>query len=206
MLAPVLCRLFNKILHAGYFPESWSKGVIVPLHKSGSIHEVENYRGITLLSVLGKLFTSVLNIRLTEWAEKYKVYIESQAGFRSSYSTIDNIFVLKSVVDEFIANKKKLYACFIDFRKAFDYVPRTGLWYKLIKMGIRGKILNIIKSMYSNVKSVVRDPKTFDFTDEFQCTIGVRQGESLSPFLFSMYINDLEDGLYLQGNGGVDYF
>ena len=65
-----------------YFPDSWSEGFIVPLHKKGSKYEVENYGGITLLSTIGKVFTRILNNRLDGWAEKYHIYIEAQAGFR----------------------------------------------------------------------------------------------------------------------------
>ena len=75
----------------GYFPESWSEGHIVPIFKSGDQSEASNYRGITLLSTLGKLFTRILNNRLTIWAEEYNVYVEAQAGFRKGMSTVDNV-------------------------------------------------------------------------------------------------------------------
>ena len=78
-LLPYLYNLFNKCLMRGYFPESWSEGHIVPIFKSGDQSEASNYRGITLLSTLGKLFTRILNNRLTNWAEEYNVYVEAQA-------------------------------------------------------------------------------------------------------------------------------
>ena len=87
---------------------------------------------------------------------------------------------------------KKLYAAFVDFKKAFDYVVRDVVWYKLIKAGVRGKILNVIQARYNTIKSRVK----FDnqLSNDFVSCIGVRQGECLSPFLFSMYllINDIE--------------
>ena len=116
----------------GYFPETWTEGYIIPLHKKGSINDVENYRGITLLSVLGKLFSRVINNRLSEWAERYFILIEAQAGFRSNMSTVDNIFVLHSLISHVLNQGKKLYCVFIDFTKAFDYVVRDNLWYKLV--------------------------------------------------------------------------
>ena len=76
-----------------YFPTAWSDGLVIPLHKKGSVNDVNNYRGITLLSTLGKLFSKILNNRLSLWADNYYVYIEAQAGFRSQMSTVDNIFV-----------------------------------------------------------------------------------------------------------------
>ena len=95
-----------------------------------------------------------------------------------------------------------LFSAFIDFKKAFDFVVRDVLWYKLIQMGVRGKILNIIQSMYNNIKSRVK----FDniVSEEFSSFLGVRQGECLSPFLFSMYLNDIENVLIQKGTEGFD--
>ena len=185
---PVLFKLFNKIFELGYFPESWSEGYIVPLHKKGSINNVDNYRGITLLSCLGKLFTSILNNRLKSWAETYNVYVEAQAGFRENMSTIENVYVLNGIISHMLNQGKQLYALFVDFSKAFDFVVRDNLWYKLIKLGLRGKIMI---SMYKSVKSRVKYMNKL--SDDFSCLLGVRQGECLSPFLFSLCINDLED-------------
>ena len=198
----VLCTLFNKLFDTGHFPEKWSEGYIVPLHKKGDINVASNYRGITLLSTLGKLFTKILNDRLSSWAENYHVYIEAQAGFRQNMGTVDNIFVLHSIISCLIHNNKKLYAAFVDFTKAFDYLVRDVIWYKLLKFGVRGKMLNIIRSMYSNVKSRIKYNNSV--SDEFTCLLGVRQGESLSPFLFSMYLNDIEEFLSTNTYEGID--
>ena len=202
VLVPVLCNLFNKIFENGHFPEEWSEGYIIPLHKKGNRDEVENHRGITLLSVLGKLFSRVLNNRLHEWAEHYEVLIEAQAGFRPGMSTIDNVFVLHGFITHMLNRGKKLYCAFIDFTKAFDYVVRDNLWFKLTKMGLRGKILNIIKAMYASVKS--RDKFRNQLGNEFYCSLGVRQGECLSPLLFSLFLNDIEDQFITSGLDGID--
>ena len=193
VLLPIVLCLFNKIFENGSFPEGWSEGYIIPLHKKGSRFEAENYRGISLLSSLGKLFTRLMNNRLTEWSEKYYVLIEAQAGFRVNMSTVDDVFLLHSLLTHVLNQGQLLYFAFIDFTKAFDYVVRDNLWYKMIKLGIRGKILNIIKSMYSEVKSRVK----FDnkLGSEFICALGVRQGECLSPMLFSLFLNEGYEGL-----------
>ena len=84
--------------------------------------DVNNFRGITLLSTLGKLFTKFLNIRLTFWSDTYHIIFDSQAGFRKGRGTIDNIFIIQSIVDYSIVQGEKVYCAFIDFRKAFDYL------------------------------------------------------------------------------------
>ena len=139
-------NLFNKIYDAGYFPEEWSEAYIIPLHKKGSLNDVQNYNGISLLSTLGKLFTRVLSY----WADSYFVLTEAQAGFRPGMSTADNIFVLHGLISHILNKRRKLYRAFIDFTKAFDCVVRENLWYKLIKLGLRGNsiVLIIIKFMY----------------------------------------------------------
>ena len=117
-------------------------------------------------------------------------------------STIDNIFVLNGLIAHCINNTEHLYCCFVDFTKAFDYVERDILWYKLIKIGVRGPMLDIIKSMYNTVKSKLKNNNTT--SEAFSCNIGVRQGECLSPFLFAMYVNDLEQELDNNGINGID--
>ena len=105
--------------------------------------------------------------------------------------TADNIFVLHGLIKHFVNEGKKLYTAFIDFTKAFDFIVRDILWLKLIKFGVRGKILDIIKSMYQSIKSKVKFNK--NISSEFPCHLGVRQGKCLSPFLFSIFLNDTED-------------
>ena len=167
-----MCNLFNNIFESGIFPEEWSDGYIIPLHKKGSMSDVENYRGITLLSCLGKLFTRLINNRLTDWSEKYFVLVEAQVGFRANMSTVDEVFVLHCLLTHVLNKGKKLYCAFVDFTKAFDYVVRDNLLYKMIKLGIRGRILNIIKSMYAIVKTRVKYDNKLG--NEFFCSLGVR--------------------------------
>ena len=172
------------------------------MHKKGDTNKPENYRGITLLSTLGKLFTRILNNRLNNWAEKYNVYIEAQAGFRKHMGTTDNIYILNGILTNLLNENKKLYVAFVDFSKAFDYVVRDILWYKLIKLGVRGNILEVIKSIYQNVKSRLKyDNK---LSEPYTCFLGVAQGECLSPFLFSMYLNDIEETFLLNGYQGIN--
>ena len=101
-----LCDLFNCILTPGYFPESWTHGVIIPLHKKGSISDVNNYRGITLVSCFSKLFTTILNKRLEQFCNDNDVISDAQFGFRKGRSTVDAIFILNSIVQNYINEKR----------------------------------------------------------------------------------------------------
>ena len=192
IMVPLYLKLFNKILDSGEIPDYWLTGIIIPIFKNkGSRDDANNYRGITLLSCLGKLFTSILNHRLTEFCEKNLILKEIQAGFRKGYSTLDHIYVLKNVIELFKLKKRRVFCCFVDYTKAFDSVWREALWYKLINNGIQGKILNVVTNLYAQVKSCVfLNGKKSDF---FISARGVRQGENLSPLLFSLFVNDIED-------------
>ena len=201
-LLSTLHILFNAVLDKGYFPKEWTLGEIIPLHKKGDKANVQNYRGITLLSTLSKLFTRILNNRLTSWAEEYGIYIEAQAGFRQHMSTVDNVFVLNSLISHALNPGKKLYCSFIDFSKAFDYVVKDILWHKLLNIGVRGKMFDIIVSMYHNIRSRVKYNNCL--SDSFSCQLGVRQGECLSPFLFAIYVNDIENEFISKGANGID--
>ena len=128
--------------------------------------------------------------------------MDTQAGFRKSMGTVDDIFILNSLITSTLNNYEQLYCAFIDFTKAFDFVVRDILWFKLLKIGVRGSMLDIIKSMYNNVKTRVRHNGCLG--EPFTSNIGVRQGECLSPFLFSMYVNDLEAELATKGLPGID--
>lgn len=168
----------------------------------GNINSTNNYRGITLLSTVGKLFTIILNNRLSTWAEQYFVYIEAQAGFRKTMSTIDHMFVLHCLITKFINKGSTMLCTFVDFTKAFGYVVRDNLWYTLLQLGVKGTMLNINKSIYNNVKTRIKNNN--QLSDECPCVLGVRQGEYLSPFLFAMYINDIEDEFCNTCLDGID--
>ena len=180
----------------------WCEAMLCPLHKQGPVNNVENFRGISLLSVIGKLFTMIINQRFVKWAEANNVQHEEQAGYRKKYSTIDQIFNLQALIQKYLSKKKgRFYVLFIYFSKAFDTIPHSLLWYKLIKTGVHGKVLTVLQSMYSQLKSCVRTPA--GLTEYFDCTIGTRQGCMLSPFLFTLYIGELVDQMRGAGCQGI---
>ena len=194
----VYIDLFNRILEEGQIPESWTIGMITPIFKNkGDRGDFNNYRGITILSCLGKLFTSVINTRLNNYANNTNLLNENQTGFRKKYSTLDHMFLLKNLIDIFVNGNQKLYCAFVDYKKAFDTVWRSALWHKLFMSGIKGKLYNVIVNMYKNIKSCVsHDGKLSDYFVSFS---GVRQGENLSPFLFALFVNDIEQFLLQSG-------
>jgi hypothetical protein len=101
-------------------------------------------------------FTSILNSRLLDWEKDHNILSDAQYGFRSGLSTIDAIFVLQSLINTKLGSKKKLYCCFVNYKKVFDSVNRTKLWYKLLHLGVQGNFLKIVQSLYDNVKSCVK--------------------------------------------------
>ena len=104
----LLTDLFNHILYTGLYPHQWSIGIITPVHKGGSRNDPNNYRGITVLNTIGKIFTSILNSRIMDWAEERSLIPESQFGFRKNRSTIDCLFILNTGIELALSQKKQL--------------------------------------------------------------------------------------------------
>ena len=203
-MLPLYVKLFNIVLDTGILPEAWLIGTIIPIYKNkGDATCPSNYRPITLLSCLGKLFTSIISKRMYAYSDMYEVLHENQAGFRAEYSTLDHIFTLHCLIDLYQMSKRKLYCAFIDFKAAFDNVWRVGLWKKMLKYGISGKCFKVIFNMYNDSKSRIKSNN--ECSNLFSCNVGVRQGENLSPFLFALFLNDLEEFLSLHNVNGVSY-
>jgi hypothetical protein len=194
-------KYFNTLFSTGQFPEQWTESIIQPIHKKGDSNLPDNYRGISLLNVSSKLYSYILNKRLTIWAEDNNVINEAQAGFRKNYSTTDHIFTLMSIVQKQLLLPGKLYVAFIDFRKAFDLVEREFLWSVLRSKGIGGRMYRAVKSMYDVVRARVRVGG--DLTEAFMCPCGLKQGEICSPILFSLLINELADDVLTNGKHGI---
>ena len=203
-MLPTYVAFFNLVFDRGIIPESWLEGIIRPIYKNnGDPKSPENYRPITILSCFGKLFTAVLNKRLTNFLDQHDTIQENQAGFRAGYSTLDHIFTLNSLIEILKFKKTKLYCSFVDFSKAFDSVWRGGLWMKLLGNSINGKMFQVIHNLYQNIKSCV--VYSGSQSSSFQSFCGVRQGENLSPVLFSLFLNDMENFLETHHCTGIDF-
>ena len=177
--------LITKIWTTEEIPKDWKQGHIIKLPKKGDLRECKNYRGITLLSVPGKVLNRILLDRITVPVDlKLR---ENQAGFRSSRSCVDQIATLRIIIEQSIEWNSPLYLNFIDYEKAFDSVDRDTIWQLLSSYGIPQKIITMIKATYDDSTSrVIHKGK---LSNEFKVKTGVRQGCLLSPFLFLIAID-----------------
>ena len=194
-LLKVITKLFNLLLKIGMIPSSWSVGYISPIYKGkGDIKDPDNYRGITVLSCFGKLFSSVLNTRIYDFLNENNLLGNEQAGFRKGHSTTDHIFSLHCLVDLYLQRRKRLYCTFVDYKKCFDSIQHSLLWDKLLCIGVNGNVLRVVQDMYKKAKSCVKTCAGMS-TEFFFSNIGLRQGENLSPVFYSIFINDLKEFL-----------
>lgn len=196
-LRAMLLTSFNSLFEEGEVPEDQLKAIIFPLHKKGSKNEVTNYRGITFLNSSLKIFTSILHHRLSKWVEDNNILSQFQAGFRKQHSTVDQIFNITSICQLYIEKRTKLYLFFVDFKTAFDHIQRDLLFYKLSQKGVSTKFLTILKALYKNTSALVWNGQ--NVSDDFCTEFGIKQGCNISPLLFSLFIDDLNECL----GGGI---
>ena len=165
-------------------PQDMRDAKIVTLYKNkGERSDCNNYRGISLLSIVGKVYARILLVRLQRLAER--VYPESQCGFRAGRSTIDMIFSLRQLQEKCREQKIPLYLAFVDLTKAFDTVSREGLYVALAKIGCPLKLLSLVRSFHQNMKGTVQ----FDgnVSESFDIRNEVNQGCVLASTLFGIF-------------------
>ena len=147
------------------------------------MENLEKYRGISLLSVISKCYTCVLNTRMKEWMEENEKIIESQVGFRHGYITADYIFTLSAIVVKCFSKKGgKLYVAFVDLQKTFDSVHRVSHFESLVRAGLSGTFLNALKAMYEPVISCVRVNN--HNTEFFYLSVWIEAGVYTQPGTF----------------------
>ena len=194
---------FSRIFESGKISLLWKRCNITPVPKSAmkDPHVPINYRGISLLSCVGKMYSSLLSDRILSYCELCNILVDEQNGFRKNRSCNDHIFSLSSIIRNRLNNGKPTFAAFLEMEKAFDKVDRNLLLLRLLQYGIDDKMYYSIKNM--NGDNIARVEVNNLFTDWFNVSSGVRQGDNLSPVLFNLYINDLAIELK-KLNYGVD--
>ena len=192
VLIPVLRDIFNDILLLGKIPDCFRGGVLTPVAKSGKDNRLlDNYRGITVTSIIGKLFEKLISLRLLE-----KVNIDQsdlQFGFTKNLSPSMSALICSEVINESKLEGKPLYLVTIDTRKAFDVVNHVILKKTLYDEDIAPDLWSVVSDLYSDMSSKVKWHG--ELSDKFSIRQGVRQGAILSPDLYKMYVNPLLDEL-----------
>ncbi len=192
-LLPIMLQLLNYVLENGVYPNKWAEGLIDPQFKKGSSELPSNFRRISILPAVSKVIEYILNNRLQYVDRVFRKEDPYNGGFKKDSRTTDNIFVLSSLIECSKIQKKPLYVCFVDFKRALDCVRREFMFFKLLSKGYGSKVLDLIMDMYSKTKSYVKWEGKL--SPSFLDNLGVAQGGILSPYLFNSFLSDLCDSL-----------
>ena len=187
---PILL-LFDTILKFNLYPTDWKSDILSPLHKSDDKSDPNNFRGIAVSSCLGKLFNTLLRNRLEKKCTSGNLLSREQISGKTGARTADHILVFHHILNKYVKNGNKTsYACYFDLKKAFDSVHRVQLFYNLMcQYKIGGQFLKILQNLYSENKMFVKLEQ--GLTKPFTTTVGVKQGCSISPFIFNLFIDKL---------------
>ena len=206
-----LHQLITNAWDVGFVSQAWKDASIVTVYKKGDRTDCGNYRGISLLSITGKIFARILLNRLSTHITP-EVVPKTQCGFRGNRSTVDMIFCLRQLQEKCIEQDRPLNMVFVDFSKAFDTVGRIGLWQLLRKYGCPEKFTTMIEALHTGMMENVSVGG--EISEPFSVTNGIKQGCVLAPTLFSIFLSamlddafrDMGDGVYIQSRQSADLF
>ena len=187
--------IFDNILKTGVFPEQWKEANVTPVHKKNDKQIFSNYRPISLLPILAKVYERIIFKHLYNHLIFNNLITKNQSGFRPGDSVTNQLLSLVNEIHKAFDDKNclEVRSVYLDMSKAFDKVWHEGLVFKLKQNGVDGKLLSLIQNYLTNRKQRVIINGTS--SDWGQIEAGVPQGSVLGPLLFLVYINDLEDGL-----------
>ena len=196
-----LWKLCCKAFESGIVPADWKKAVIVPLYKGkGEKAECKNYRGISLLSIVGKVYGMILTERMRKITDG--MIGDEQGGFRPGRGCVDQVFAVRQISEKAREKGKKVYAGFMDLEKAYDRVDREALWQVLQMYDVNGRLLDGVKSFYEGSSACIRVRGSK--SEWFDIKSGVRQGCVMSPWLFNMYMDGvMKEARPMFGRKGV---
>ena len=183
VLFPFLFDLVKTAWLTSSVPQDWRDAQLVPIPKKGDLSLCDNWRGIALLDVVGKVVGRIIQDRLQLLAATSLP--ESQCGFRPGRSCADAAFSVRQVVEKSFEHRVKSFCIFVDLRKAYDSIPRAALWIALRKIGVPDSLVNLIASFHTDMKATVRVGG--GATDELCVENGLRQGCTMAPILFNLY-------------------
>ena len=167
----VILKVFNNILSIGNHITAWNTSIISQIHKKGSKTNADNYRGVALACTMSKFFAAVLNLRLLKFSIENGIISDNQFGFMPGNRTSDALIILYNLFKNYCTRPGKyIYSCFVDFKKAFDTIPRHILFQKLLTHNITGKFYNSIGNMY------IRDLACVSIDNNLTETFNISQG------------------------------
>ncbi|KAE9415017.1 hypothetical protein Angca_009324, partial [Angiostrongylus cantonensis] len=186
VLVSTLARLFTRYLSECKAPTQWKISKTVLFFKKGDLHDIGNYRPICLLSVVYKLFTRVILSRIDKTLDEGQPC--EQAGFRKGFITMDHIHTITRLIEISREYKRPLCLTFIDIRKAFDSTEKEAVMEALGSRGVPTQYIKILRELYNNFTT-----KISPFYNDINVNVkrGVRQGDTISPKLFTATLQNV---------------